>query len=325
MIIDKEPRHSIGVVVRETGLTAEVVRVWERRYGAVSPSRTNGGHRLYSEADISRLTLLRRATQSGHRIGNVVQLPTDWLHELVSRDADAESKGSAGTPAESAAVPSGDSSRRLSVCMEAVRSLNEVALQRQLESALVEFGLLRFMEQMVEPLMVQVGEQWEHGHIRPFHEHMASVVVRAILYSQHINKTRNTSAPAIVVTTPPGQLHELGALAAALTAEAVGWRAIYLGPDLPIEEIAMGARQTNACAVALSVTTASERTLIAQDFQKLARLLGRDVVLIAGGCSAVSFGDAIAAAGLRTVESLPAFRVALREMPSIPKTATASD
>jgi len=303
MSLEKEPRHSIGVVIHETGLSAEVVRVWEKRYGAVSPSRTSGGHRLYSEADISRLKLLRQATQCGHRIGNVVDLPTERLHELVGRSGVPENE-----------VTTGDLSHCLAACMQAVKSLNEAALQRQLESALVEFGLLRFVEEVVEPLMTRLGEHWEHGYIRPFHEHLASVVVRSILYSQHLDKSRNMSTPAMIVSTPPGQLHELGALAAALTAEALGWRVIYLGPDLPIEEIAMGARQSSARAVALSVTMASERTLIAEDFKKLARLLGSDVAIIAGGRSAASLGDAVAAAGVLTVESLPAFRATLHEI-----------
>ena len=71
---NRQPRYPLRAVIRRTGLTADVIRAWERRYGAVSPSRSEGGQRLYSEHDVIRLSLLRKATAEGHSIGEIARL-----------------------------------------------------------------------------------------------------------------------------------------------------------------------------------------------------------------------------------------------------------
>ena len=88
-----EPRHPMKIVVRRSGLTPHVIRVWERRYGAVIPLRTPTNRRLYSDADIERLRVLRHLTHAGHSISHIAQLPMEQLQSLVRADTDEEPVG----------------------------------------------------------------------------------------------------------------------------------------------------------------------------------------------------------------------------------------
>ncbi|MDH3428172.1 MAG: MerR family transcriptional regulator, partial [Gemmatimonadota bacterium] len=97
--IPAEPEHPIQVVSHRTGLSADVLRAWERRYGAVRPDRSASRRRLYSDRDIERLILLRRATKAGRTIGQIATLPDDRLRQLVASDVTAGIRRIADVPA----------------------------------------------------------------------------------------------------------------------------------------------------------------------------------------------------------------------------------
>jgi DNA-binding transcriptional MerR regulator/methylmalonyl-CoA mutase cobalamin-binding subunit len=290
-------RHPIGVVARRTGLTPELIRAWERRYGAVEPGRTETRRRFYSDADIERLLLLRRAVSTGRGIGQVAGLSNDELHSLIADEP------------------------FLSLCLSAAQRLDVHDLEMQLERASVALSRLNLLEKLLVPLMHRIGDLWQKGDIRPIHEHMASAVVRSFLGSMRGAYHLSATAPHLVVTTPVRQLHELGALIVAATAASEGWQSTYLGPDLPPEEIAAAAVQKGARAVAISIVYPPDDPLLLDDLKKLRRLLPSTTELIVGGRASNAYAPVLKDIGALHADSLSALRHELDQLRSTPEPA----
>src|SRR4051812_32715899 len=242
-----EAHIPIKTVVRRTGLTAHVIRIWEKRYKAVQPERTGTNRRLYSEEQIDRLNLLRTITRSGQSIGSVATLPTETLQKLA---AEAESGGGQVLPdhASTSGKPS-----LLDECIGGVKSLDSRALENALKRGAMELGGQGLLQRVIAPLAQTIGELWRNGSITAAHEHFASAVIRIFLGHASRGFAATDGAPVLIVATPAGQIHELGALLVGATAANLGWRVTYLGASLPAAEIAGAARQNRASAVALSL------------------------------------------------------------------------
>jgi MerR family transcriptional regulator, light-induced transcriptional regulator len=245
----------MGVVVQRTGLTPHVLRAWERRYGAVSPGRTEGGQRLYSDADVARLRLLKRATEGGRAIGVVASLPTEEVAQLVGEDARAVEgvvgRELAGGPGEGEGE--GDVERALRTCLGAADGLEGGKLRSELMRAAVRLGVWEFVSGVVHPLLVRVGELWATGSLRPAQEHVVSAAVRQVLDWLLADMGAGGGGPLLVLGTVDGELHEFGAMLAGVVATDAGWRVLYLGPSLPAGELALAAERSGARAVGVSV------------------------------------------------------------------------
>jgi len=291
-----EVQHSIKIAARRCGLTTHVIRVWEKRYDAVSPDRTDTNRRLYSEEEIERLTLLRVATQAGHSIGNVARLPTKKLRELV-----AQSIHLPATP-----LPKADSSATETVgaALGAIRELNTRQLEETFERAAVAYGQHGLLEQVISPLAVKVGDLWQDGTMTAAHEHFASAVIRNFLVRNSKPYAPNGSAPTIVVATPAGQLHEIGAVMVAAAASDMGWRVIYLGTSLPAAEIVGAVAQNHARALALSIVFPGDDPLLPGELENLRKQLPTGVRIIAGGRAAGSYRAALQQLGAEVVGEL---------------------
>ena len=296
----EEPRHPIQVVSRRTGLSADVIRVWERRYGAVSPKRNDNARRLYSDADVERLDLLRRATRAGHRIGNVAELDNDALRSLVADDAAAiADAGLAGTAVGAAA--------HLKACLAAAKGLDAPRLQAALEHAAASVSLPVLLEDIIGPLVTQVGEQWARGELRVFHEHMVSAQLAAFLTQLRLSCNERGGGPVLLVATPAGQHHELGALMAAVAAANEGWQVVYLNPNMPALELAAAARQCGAKAVALSVVYPGDDPRLPQELTTLRKHLAPQVWLLVGGRSAKQYKTSLESLAVEWVTTLTGF------------------
>ena len=303
-------RHPIGVVARRTGLKPDLIRAWERRYGAVEPGRTETRRRFYSDADIERLQLLRRVVGTGRGIGQVANLSNAELRGLISDEAP-----SAELPPLSG---NGGAEPFLTLCISAAQRLDVRDLELQLERASVAMSRSVLLEKLLVPLMQRIGDLWKRGEVRPFHEHMTSAVVRTFLGNLHGAYPPGPSAPHLLATTPPRQLHELGALIAAATAASEGWQVTYLGPNLPPEEIAAAALQKEARAVALSMVYPPDDPLLLEDLRRLRRLLPEATVLIVGGRAAGAYVSVLREVGARYLDDLAAFRDELDTLRSAP-------
>ena len=311
------PRHPLRVVVHRTGLSADLLRAWERRYGAVTPTRTAGGQRLYSDRDIERLRLLHRATVGGRAISQVAALPLAELEALVRDDEAAQLLPRPERDVAAAARAAAEDF--VGTCLSAIDRMDAPALEGTLKRAALALSATQLIDTVVAPLLARIGDRWQAGALRPAHEHLASAVIHRILSWVIETFEIPVAAPPIVVGTPAGQLHELGAMLAAATAAAEGWRVVYLGPNLPAEEIAAVARETHAHLVALSVIHPARDPHAAAQLQQLALALGPDVPLAVGGAAAVTYEPQLArVANARLLADLDAFRAFLRARARMP-------
>jgi methanogenic corrinoid protein MtbC1 len=292
--------HSIQTVSRRTGLTPDVIRAWERRYGAVEPSRSATRRRLYTDADVQRLLMLRRATLAGRRIGEVARLPLDELTRLVEEDETAEAN------APQAPGPTGRESGNvhLTACLDAVKALDHEALESALRFAARELGTDALLEEVLVPLMHGVGDGWKNGSLQIYHEHMATTLIRSLLDALRSAQLRSFGGPEIVVATPAGENHELGAMMAALIAAAEGWRVSYLGPDLPGSELAAAVELKQAKVVALSVVHPREPEKVHAELRRLREALPSNVTILVGGRGAADYVGPTADAGFQLITDL---------------------
>jgi DNA-binding transcriptional MerR regulator/methylmalonyl-CoA mutase cobalamin-binding subunit len=296
-------RHPIQVVVRRTGLTADVLRAWEKRYAVIEPGRSEGGRRLYSDRDIERLRLLRRATGAGRRISQIAGLVTEELTALVKEDEREEAVVAVEPDVETVQA----AEIHLRDALVAVAGLDARELEVVLGRAMVTLSAPTFIERVAAPLMRRVGELWSHGDVSPANEHLASAVLLRVVGRMIEAAEPSSSALRLVVATPAHQVHEFGALFAAATAAAEGWRVTYLGRDLPAADIATVARETSADAVALSIVHAPDAAVVESELRELRKQLAVNAPLLIGGAAARSLKkllDEIEAVQLSSMDEL---------------------
>lgn len=314
-----EPLHCMRVAARRTGLTPDLIRVWERRYGAVTPARSQTRRRLYSEAEIARLQLLRDATRAGHGIGQIARLTEEELRGLLR--AEERTLGEAEPASRGGSPPNAPDF--VAAGMAAIRQLDAEGLQSRLSQAAARLGQWALLEQVLVPLIQQVGDLWQHGSLRMANEHLATAVIRTFLTVHTGACALPQSAPRLLVTTPPGQLHELGAILVAVAASNQGWRATYLGPSLPAEEIAGAALLHHARAVALSLVYPEDDPLLESELRRLRHLLPPDVALLVGGRAARAYRPLLENLAAIELHDLAALRSSLealrRTKPPIPE------
>jgi DNA-binding transcriptional MerR regulator len=229
-----EPTYSLGAVSRLTGLSPHVLRAWERRYGAVKPLRTPGGTRRYRESDVARLRRLRAAVQSGHSISEVANASDAELDQRLRLSPDL--------PAPS-----------LAPFLEAIDQLDGAGAERLLGAQLAALGPARFVRSVASPLLHAIGARWESGQLCIASEHLTSSILRSLLGSALRTTTAALQAPPVLFTTLPGEMHELGSLMAAVTTADAGGYPIFVGGNLPVNEIVQAAGLIGAAAVAVGV------------------------------------------------------------------------
>ncbi len=265
--------YPIRVVSRRTGLKPDTVRAWERRYAAVTPSRSDGGHRLYSDSDIRRLRLLRRATEAGHSIGQIAQSDEGSLLKLLAADGDRKD------PRRGSALPC---TPFVEACLEAVDNLDGHLLEQEIQRAAVALGRQRLVDELLTPLIAAVGLGYEEGTLRPMHEHLLCSVVTGFARDFRAAFPPSPSAPSLVVSTPAHQHHELGAILAANVACSEGWNVTYLGANLPAEEIAAAARIRDSAALALSIVFPPDDPQLGAELRRLRQSLSGLPIMVGG-------------------------------------------
>ena len=301
------PKHPIQVAARRSGLSPDVIRVWERRYQAITPTPSGTNRRLYNDEDIERLLLLAQVTAAGRRIGDVAGLDLKQLREMVWEDRSAEIR-QPQPRVDADSLPA----RHLSDCIKAVSELDAEALEANLSQARAALAPAVLMEQVMMPLMHLIGERWYTGSMRAAEEHMTTPIVRSTLWSLKNSHRAEDNAPELLVATPAGQRHELGALMAAVVAASDGWRVTYLGADLPATEIAAAAVTRKVTAIALSLTYPSDDPAMGDELNILTGTV--PAVVLVGGVAAAAYREAIRRAGAIEVPSAAVLRAELRKL-----------
>lgn len=301
-----EGRHSIAVVSRRTGLSQLVLRAWERRYEAVVPARTATSRRLYSDQDLEKLSLLSQLTNAGHRIGDIAPKSVEDLRKLA-----VENGVQAMALASGSLDGAVDTADLLDSALEAIRNFDDRGLETILDRALLHLSKPVLRRELLVPLLSEVGNQWGDGRLRISQEHMASAIIGAFLTAMNARYQVLPGAPLVAVATPSGQYHEIGALLAASQAHESGWDVLYLGPNLPAEEIAAAARGRGVRAVMLSLVFPSSDPAVISQLRELRKLVGPDIPIVAGGQGAPSYQGVLSEIGAQVVDDLDALGVVL--------------
>lgn len=291
-----DARYQIGTVARVTGLSTHTIRVWERRYAVVEPARTPGGSRVYSDADVTKLRLLKRLTDDGHSIGRIAHLSETELRGMIPNDKNEPNDRGEQTArgAAPAAAPVTMERNIAEVTrhrfQEALDALDVTAAERLLLYAAGFLEARAFLLDVVAPIIADISRRWERSELRIAQEHAASALLRNLLGTMMRTQPPQIGRATAVATTLSGELHEFGALMAALMAAVHGWKVVYLGPNLPATEILHVVEQSDASLLMLSLV--DDRNPGAErELGQLMRGLPADIELIVGGRSAYRYSD----------------------------------
>ena len=285
----------IGYVSMMTGVSAHSLRAWERRHHAVTPTRTASGHRLYSQEDINRIALLKQAIDAGHHISQVAGLDPPALESLTTPLKTSFTSSSTKQPTNVQRIVSRD---LIPSCLQAIEALDAAALHRILWQASLRLSRRALLDTLIIPLMRQVGQKWSEGSLRIMHEHLASNVVHAHLcHMLDYPAPTSTELPRILIAAPAGQWCYLGALAVAVISQDHGWEPVFLGPNLPSEDIAAASATLNPQLIALSVTCRVNDTFMQNELSRLSDLLEHDCPMIFGGQASETYRREIEAIG----------------------------
>jgi methylmalonyl-CoA mutase cobalamin-binding subunit/DNA-binding transcriptional MerR regulator len=272
--------NSMKIAAERTGLSPHVLRIWEKRYQAVTPHRSNGKFRTYSEADIRKLELLARLAGAGHRIGTIAHLKLSELRAIEAA-LPGKAKEHLPTSADLSAIPA-----MVESAVRATAALKINTLEQIFDQAFVSLGYTGVLENMAPLFMQRLGDEWEKGTLSAAHEHAATSHLKVQLGRLSRPFAESADAPGMLVTTPAGQNHEIGAILAAAVARNQGWRVTYLGPSLPAEEIAQAAIQSQSRVVGLSIIYPSDDQQLPQTLLRLRYLLPSEITILAGGRAA---------------------------------------
>lgn len=257
----------IGELSRRTGVSAELLRAWERRYGLLRPTRTDGGFRLYSPADERRVSLMRSHLQHGMSAAEAAR--------LTLTEADA------GIRADDEPVLR----RRAQELRQALDDLDEGRAQDVLDRVLAEFSTETVLSDLVLPYLHELGERWASGEASVAQEHFASQLLRGRLLGLARGWDRG-AGPRALLACAPGEQHDLGLIAFGIALRARGWRVTYLGQDTPLETLAESARSVAPLAIVIS-SASPER--LSTSGAELRRLAGRAHLWLAGPGASETF------------------------------------
>ena len=277
----------IGELARRTGVAAELLRAWERRYGLLTPTRSSGGYRLYSPDDVRRVGRMRELLASG-------------LSAAEAARATLVSPAPAATPA--APAEAGADLRT------ALHDLDDAGAHAAFDRLLGELSVGSVLEHVVLPVLRDLGEGWARGEVSVAQEHFASNVVRGRLLGLARGWDRG-SGPRAVLACPAGERHDLGLLAFGLALREHGWRITFLGGDTPGGTLAETVADLAPAAVVLAAADAAPLEASADSLRKLS---GTAAVWIGG---AGARAELVTRAGARLLEGSPvaaAERVAAR-------------
>ena len=271
---------SIAAVERDTGLSKDTLRVWERRYGFPVPERDGMGERSYPFDQVERLRAIKRLLDAGHRPGRIVAMAPGDLDRLTS---------AAGLRVTTAAAPP-DTGEALELdgFMVAIRQHDIDALRHLMARTLSRIGLGRFVLEVVAPLNVLVGEAWMAGRLEVFEEHSYTESVQVVLRNAlHQLPASGAGRPRILLATVPGEPHGLGLLMAEAVLALDGCRCISLGVQTPVWDIVRAAIAFRSEVVALSYTGCTNPQQTANGLAELRDKLPPPVALWAGGSAPV--------------------------------------
>jgi len=266
----------IGELSRRVGVSIDTLRAWERRYGLLSPKRTQGGFRLYSEDDLERILAMKANLERGLSAAEAARL--------------ALAVEASMTPM---ALP-----EALGQLTAALDRFDDVAAQLVLDDLLTKLTLDAVLDQVLIPFLHQLGERWARGEISIAHEHFASNVIRGRLMSLARGWDRGGGPRALLACTE-GELHDVPLIMLGLALRTHGWRISYLGADTPLESLAEAVAELKPDAVVVSGTV---RSVFEPQTERLRSMAGGRLLYLAGAAATL---DSASRAGATLLQGNP--------------------
>jgi DNA-binding transcriptional MerR regulator/methylmalonyl-CoA mutase cobalamin-binding subunit len=259
----------ISAVERETGLSKDTLRMWERRYGFPLPLRDQFGDRLYPQQQVEKLRLIRRLMDQGFRPGRIIGEPYQALLEMTNGVTSA---------------PAVNESDFVQDLLTLVSEHRVPELRAALQGRIQNMGLRRFILDLAAPLTRAVGEAWFRGELAIFEEHLFTEVMQNLL-RKWIGEARTTEqrAPRILLTTFPSEMHGLGLLMAEALMTMDGAECLSFGIQMPIADIIKAAAAHQVDVVTLSFSAAYPRTRTSEGLAELRQSLPGSVEIWVGG------------------------------------------
>ena len=260
---------NISAAERETGLSKDVLRMWERRYAFPRPSRDENGERQYSIADVGKLRAIKRLMDVGMRPGKIIALSHDELNAMALARA---GKG------RDIAAPALESD-----VLMLLRTHDVTGLQHALATMLMREGLQNFVRDTITPLNRAVGDAWMRGELQVFEEHLYTEQLQAALRTAINTFPRQAGVPRVLLTTLPSEQHGLGLLMVEALLVPEGVQCISLGSQTPLDDIRRAALAHKAHIVALSFSAAFPLRQATDGLSTLRRQLPPAIQVWAGG------------------------------------------
>jgi len=281
-----EKRYRIAAAAELTGLSEGLLRAWERRYRVLVPTRTAGGYRAYSEAELEVLRALKKLTDRGVPISEAVrQLPA------IKRSVRERVGGTAPSPEQVA--------KWTRAVLVAAERLDQHAVARVLDDASRGTDAVSLFESLLAPLEREVGERWHAGTLSVAEEHLVTGAVRELVMSL-LQRAPRRSKRHVVCACFPDEQHELGLMGAALRFRHHGWRVTFLGALTPPEHLGKVVRVTRPELIALSAVSDPGEQAFARTLGALVAERGRALVVV-GGRAAERYPKLVEKAGARLV------------------------
>ncbi len=268
----KKNALTIDVVERETGLSKELLRKWEARYGFPNPARDDQGRRLYTRPQVERLTLIKRLLLSGEKPAALLAMSTTELTEAAAQATEAS------------CLPADETTNAV---LQALRERPQEPIEHILQPLLHNQGLSRFVLDVAVPLNYAVGQAWVQGLLNVFHEHLFTEAITRLLKTDIARLPARCDAPPILLAAPPGENHTLGLLFVEALLTELGARCYSFGSGTPMKEIAAAAQVLGTRIVGLSFSAAYPGRNVAPLLRQLRQQLADDsITLWVGGAGA---------------------------------------
>lgn len=259
----------INAVERETGISKELLRMWERRYAFPTPKRDAQGDRIYSPAQVNKLRLLKRLIDQGYRPGKIVCESVEALENMLK----TQSELNKDIPADFEAN-----------LMSALHS-QDTQLRDYLSHYLIKLGLEQFVLQFMQRAITVVGDGWVRGEVAIHEEHLFTNLTKNILRQAIGNLLPPSSAPKVMLTTPPNEKHMLGTLMVESIMRIEGVDVLNFGTEMPISEIVKAVNKSQMDVVGLSFSSFFPTTAAINFLEELRFRLPANVEIWAGGAS----------------------------------------
>jgi DNA-binding transcriptional MerR regulator/methylmalonyl-CoA mutase cobalamin-binding subunit len=270
------PMRTVSAI---TGVNPVTLRAWERRYGLIVPTRTAKGHRIYSQNDIDLINRILGLLDRGISIGQASHSLGKNTVESAARQQEQDNPWLAYQER----------------AIDAVLHFDENRLDSIYNQALALYPIDIVTERLLIPVLITLGKRWEDAEGSISEEHFFGAFMRNKLGARFHHRHKKTSGKKLLVCCLPGEHHEIGVMLFSLAAHDHGYRLVYLGPNMPLQELATTARRAGCDAIVLSGSVTPQKALLARELPRLVNDAGCPVFM--GGASSVRCSDAIEQAG----------------------------